>query len=50
MLQWILVRTSRLLDWAVVILVVYALVYICQKLVTILDPPSKKNTDDTNEE
>jgi len=50
MLQWVLVRASRLLDWVAVILVVYALVYICQKLVTILDPPAKKNSDDSTEE
>ncbi len=45
MLQWILIRTSRILDWGMVVLVVFALVYICQKLVTILDPPSKGDSD-----
>ncbi len=50
MLQWLLIRTSRLLDWVVVILVVFTLVYICQKLSTILDPPSKKTSDDSKDE
>lgn len=39
MLEWILVRSSRILDWVFVILVVYALVFVCQFLVDFLRSP-----------
>lgn len=38
MLNWILIRCSRALDWVLVVLVVFALVYICQFLVNFFQP------------
>jgi len=46
MLNWILVRTSRVLDWVLVILVVFALVFVCQFLVDMFTPPNADNNDD----
>ena len=43
MLSWILIRVSRLLDWAVVILVVFTMVYICQFMINFLSPPDDEN-------
>ncbi len=43
MLNWILVRSSRLLDWALVIMVVFALVYVCQFMINFLSPPPNKD-------
>ena len=43
MLNWILIRTSRLLDWALVIMVVFALVYVCQFMINFLSPPQNKD-------
>jgi len=46
MISWILIRISRLLDWAVVVMVVFALVYICQFMINFLSPPEDKNDTD----
>lgn len=43
MLNWILVRSSRLLDWALVIMVVFALVYVCQFMINFLTTPQNKD-------
>ena len=45
MLNWILIRTSRMLDWALVIMVVFALVYVCQFMVNFLTSPQDKNEE-----
>jgi hypothetical protein len=45
MLNWILIRTSRILDWVLVILVVYALVYICQFMINFFTAPDDRDND-----
>ncbi len=46
MLTWILVRASRMLDWLLVILVVFALVAICQFMVDFFTPKEEKQEED----
>ena len=46
MLDWILVRASRLLDWALVIAAVFALVFICQSMAQFF---SSTDEHDSNE-
>lgn len=49
MFEWLLVRGSRVFDWVLVVLVVYALVFICQFLVNFFSPPSEQIKDDRKE-
>lgn len=46
MLSWILVRLSRLLDWAVVVLAVFALVYVCQFMINFLSPKEEEQQEE----
>jgi len=43
MLNWILIRCSRLLDWALVIMVVYAMVYVFQMMINFFTAPPNKD-------
>lgn len=45
MLNWILIRFSRLLDWALVIAFVFALVFICQFLANFFTDPGPEDPD-----
>ena len=45
MLTWILVRASRMLDWLLVVLVVFTLVAICQFMIDFLSPKEKEEED-----
>ncbi len=46
MLTWILVRASRMLDWLLVILVVFALVAICQFMIDFFRPKEERQEED----
>ncbi|MEN8189515.1 MAG: hypothetical protein ABFS19_06675 [Thermodesulfobacteriota bacterium] len=46
LLSWILVRTSRILDWLLVFAAVFGLVFLCQFMVNFYKEPEEKDHDD----